>query len=231
MAWRPTRFLIDGELDNTTLGRVVGWMRFAGLKEKVAFGLAGNFHRDIRGAKICFQGEGVERDPEAVEFMRGFGLEQHGNVGDITAGLPPQDYTDYPYIEWYSEENGRVVIELEPDQVKVIGKSIPACESDPISRQEQGSNMAEFLAGLSQGLRVPAILVQKAPQMPSDPQFTHWVVQDAQVIGEAHSVEAESGGISFAFVRLFAMPEMAEYGSIESEKLRPKVGSTKGGGS
>ena len=43
--------------------------------------------------------------------MDGFGLHQTGKVGDITAGLPPQDYVDYPYIEWYGDDNGRVVIE------------------------------------------------------------------------------------------------------------------------
>jgi len=31
-------------------------------------------------------------------------------------------YVDYPYIEWYSEENGRVVLELDPLQVEVLNK-------------------------------------------------------------------------------------------------------------
>ena len=230
MAWRPTKYLVEGELDNTTPSKIVGWMKFAGLKQRVTFDLAGNFHRDIRGAKLHLEGDGSPDEKEAVSYMKGFSLQQSGNAGDITAGLPPRDYVDYPYIEWYSEDNGRVVIELEPAQVKVIGMPIPACESDPISRQVQGRNMAEFLTGLSQGLKVPAILVQKSPQVSSDPEFTHWVVQDGQVIGEAHSVESESDGICFAFVRLFVMPEMAEFGSIEAEKLQLKVSSAKGGG-
>ena len=37
MAWRPTEYLIEGELDNTTPGKVTGWMSFAGMKEKVTF--------------------------------------------------------------------------------------------------------------------------------------------------------------------------------------------------
>ena len=224
MAWRPTKYLIEGELNNTTLGKVVGWMKFAGMKEKVTFALAGNFHRDIRGAKIQFQGDGKEDDSEAPSYMNGFALHQHGNSGDITAGLPPQDYTDYPYLEWYSKENHRVVIELEPAQVKVIGKPIPACESDPISREEQAENMTAFLLGLNRELGVPVVLAKLQAQVVSDPQFTHWVVVEGQVVGEAHSVEAESEGICFAFVRLFAMPEMAEYGSIEANKLRAKEG-------
>jgi hypothetical protein len=43
MAWRPSRFLIDGELDNTVPGRVTGWMRVADLKRQVTFDLTGDF--------------------------------------------------------------------------------------------------------------------------------------------------------------------------------------------
>ena len=220
MAWRPTEYLLEGELDNTTPGKVTGWMRFAGKEGNVTFDLRGNFHRDIRGARIRLKGEGREDDPEAADSMKGFASHQAGNIGDITAGLPPQDYTNYPYIEWYSEDNGRVVIELDPDQVKVIGRPIPACESDPVSREEQRQNMARFLGGLSQASGVPAIA--PAQRLVSDPAFTHWVVVDGQVVGEAHSVETEGNGLSFAFVRLFNMPENAEFGYIETAYLRPK---------
>ena len=59
---------------------------------------------------------------------------------------------DYPYIEWYSEDNGRVVIELQPDQVTIIGTPIPFIESDPISRDVQRENMADFFGGLTRDL-------------------------------------------------------------------------------
>ena len=222
MAWRPTEHLIEGELDNTTPGRVTGWMRFAGLKEQVTFDLKGNFHRDIRGAKIRFSGEGVESE-EARRYMEGFALQQTGHAGDITAGDPPADYVSgYCYIEIYGDENGRIVIELERDQVQVIGRPIPACESDPISRQEQQAHMAGFLADVSASAGVPAIAVGGKPPIVSDPAFTHWVVVDEQIIGEAHSVEPTSNGQCFAYVRLFSMPEMAEFGYAATEHLRSK---------
>ena len=136
MAWRPTQYLIEGELDNTQPNKVTGCMRFAGLKEKVTFDLEGNFHRDIRGAKIHFRGDAYEDqvDIDGEKYMEGVAQHQTGEVGDITAGNPPKDYVDYPYIEWYSHQNGRVVIELEPIQVEVIGRPIPVIESDPIPR-------------------------------------------------------------------------------------------------
>ncbi|MDO8303987.1 MAG: DUF2958 domain-containing protein [Sedimentisphaerales bacterium] len=156
MAWRPNQFVIDGVLDNTVPNKVTGWIQFKGLGDKVTFDLAGNFHRDIRGAKIRLKGDGSDADEtEAQKYMEGFSLRQSGSVGDITAGLPPHDYGSAPYAEWYGDENGRVVIELEPDQIEVIGMPIPACESDPISREEQGRNMVNFLGKLAQDCDIP----------------------------------------------------------------------------
>ena len=115
MAFRPTQYVMEGELDNTIPGKVTGWMRFAGVRKGVTFDLKGDFHRDIRGAKIHFVGDGREQDPEAPGYMDGIAVHQTGKVGDITAGLPPCDYVSYPYIEWYGDDNGRVVIELEAE--------------------------------------------------------------------------------------------------------------------
>jgi hypothetical protein len=221
MAWRPSEYLLEGELDNTTPGKVTGWMRFAGLNNKVTFDLKGNFHRDIRGAKIRLTGPGSQNDVEAEGYMAGFCCQQVGNVGDITAGREPRDYLAYPYIEWYSKENGRVVVELDPEQVEVIGRPIPALESDPISREQQAQNMANFLAELSRKAGVPAIA--PGQRLVSDPAFTHWVVAEGHVVGEAREVQAEKNGTCFAYVRLFNMPEMAEYGTVEGKHLREKT--------
>jgi len=157
MAWRPTQFVQEGELDNTYPNKVTGWIKFAGMKEKVTFDLEGNFHRDIRGAKIHFTGDAYEdqADIDSGNYFEGIALHQTGKVGDITAGLPPCDYGTTPYVEWYSHENGRVVIELEPIQVEVIGKPIPAIESDPISRKQQTENMANFLCGIASACGIP----------------------------------------------------------------------------
>ena len=222
MAWRPTQHLIEGELDNTVPRKVVGWMKFAGMKETVRFDLQGDFHRDIRGAKIHFKGDGDENNPKATAYMQGFAEFQTGSAGDITAGLPPRDYGAAPYVEWYSEANGRVVIELDSDQVEIIGTPIPVCESDPISRAEQDQKMAQFLAGISQEMQVPAILVQASAIPVLDTAFSHWVVVDSQIVGEAHSVKNTGNGQSFAYIRLFTMPEMAEYGYIDSGILQLK---------
>ena len=148
MAWRPNEQFVCGELDNTTPNKVTGWMRFTGMQEKVVLYLEGNFHRDIRGAKVKLSGDGDSANPEeAAKYMQGFSTVQKGKAGDMTAGLPPYDYTPAgsAYFEWYSDNNGRIVIELDTKQVQLLTKPIPACESDPISRKEQAENMGQFL--------------------------------------------------------------------------------------
>jgi len=156
MAWRPHENLISGELDNSVPGKVTGWLRFVGMKEVVKLDLAGDFHRDIRGTKVRLRNPTPTQDGDRAKYLEGFSPTQTGNVGDMTAGLPPADYiSGYVYLEWYSEQNGRVVLELDQDQIEIIGTPIPACESDPVSREKQEQNMAAFLGGLAQDLGLP----------------------------------------------------------------------------
>ena len=120
MTWRPSAFLLEGELDNRTAERITGWMRFAGLPEKVTLDLEGNFEPDVRGRRIAFKNIYLGRQTEAAEYMKGFDPRQTGKAGHITLGGPPQSWTDFPYIEWCSAENDRVVLYLEPHQVFLI---------------------------------------------------------------------------------------------------------------
>ncbi len=153
MAWRPTQYLVEGELDNTVLGKVTGWMKFAGIGKKIIFNLKGDFHRDIRGTKIKYSNPEPETK-EAKSYMKGFNILQEGEVGDITAGNEPVDYVSYPYIEWYGEANGRVVLELEKENIKIIGTPIPAFESYPVNREKQSQNMTKFLDDMAKSINL-----------------------------------------------------------------------------
>ena len=155
MAWRPHEQLIGGELDNSVPGKVTGWLVFVGMDKPVKLDLVGDFHRDIRGTKVRLRNPNPAERDGSEKYLEGFSAVQTGEVGDMTAGLPPQDYVNYPYFEIYSEQNGRIVLELDPEQVEVIGTPIPACESDPVSREKQQQNMAAFLGGMAQELGLP----------------------------------------------------------------------------
>lgn len=101
MAWRPYENLIDGELDNTEPGAVTGWIRFCRRGQsplRVRMELAGDFHEDIRGKVIRLKNpqpsdEHIRLD-RAGTYMQGFARVQHGNVGDMTAGLALGPWTD-----------------------------------------------------------------------------------------------------------------------------------------
>ena len=236
MAWRPTRYLIEGELDNTYPGKVTGWMRFAGLNEKVTFDLEGNFHRDIRGAKIYFIGEASETNtPEnAAGYMEGFAKLQTGDAGDITAGLEPVDYVSYPYIEWYSEQNGRVVIELSKDQIEVIGTPVPAIESDPISREGQNRNMAEFLGGLAAELNLPkerAICVGGSSVVATDKRAANNQIRGMKLLTQeirkklppSYSQDGK-GGKAIAYLKLFTPDSSWTWWVIEGGPITDENG-------
>ena len=94
-----------------------------------------------------------------------------------------------------------------------------SCQGDP---SEDRWTFGDFLAGISAAANVPAVLAGTGQTIVSDPQFTHWVVEQERLVGEAHSVEAAHDGMSFAYVRLFSMPELAERGYIATAQLRTK---------
>lgn len=237
MAWRPYDQFIEGVLDNTALNKVTGWMQFAGLKDKVMFDLEGNFHRDIRGARVRLRGEGASANQEeSAKYLEGFSLLQKGNVGDMTAGREPVDYVDYPYFEWYSEDNGRCVIELEPEQVEILTMPIPACESEPISRKEQAENMANFLCGLASGLNIPkgnaiavgnATAVEKAKQTVSNDKIRGMKLLPKEIREKLPALYSQDGkgGKAVIYVKFFTPDSSWTWYATEGESVKNDSGA------
>ncbi len=96
-----------------------------------------------------------ENQPGSEDYMKHFTIKQAGNAGDITAGFFPYDYLmDSVYIEWYSRTNGRVVIELEQDQVQIIDTPIAANKCEPISREDQDNNLTEYMSKVAEDLGI-----------------------------------------------------------------------------
>lgn len=214
MAWRPNDYFVEGILDNTEPGKVTGWMKFVGKEERVVFELEGNFHRDIRGAKVRLIGNPDCNQEQANQYMQGFAQKQTGKVGDMTAGKQPQDYVDYPYFEWYSEENGRVVLELEPDQVELLTRAIPTCESDPISRKDQAENMAQFLCETAAEFGIPekqavttgnTIAVEQAKKVVANNKIRGMKLLPKQIREKLPELYAQDGkgGKAIVYVKFF----------------------------
>ncbi len=72
---------------------------------------------------------------------------QHIDAGDLY-----HPYSAYPYIEWYSEANGRVVLELDPSQAEVIGEAAEVKEKTPAQlvadKHRRAKAMGTYLAGM-----------------------------------------------------------------------------------
>ena len=239
MAWRPNEQFIEGILDNTVPGKVTGWMKFAGMNEKVIFDfLEGNFHRDIRGAKVRLRGCGESADAsQAAKYLEGFSTLQKGKVGDMTAGLPPYDYTkDTAYFEFYSEDNGRVVIELDTDQVELISQPIPACESDPISRKDQAENMGKFLCGLACDLGIPeehaiatgnTVAVERAKKVVANDKIRGMKLLPKEIREQLPLLYSQDGkgGKAVVYVKFFSPDSNWSWMATEGEPVKDPTGT------
>lgn len=166
VAWRHGRLLKAGELDNTVPGKVTGWMEFTGLP-RVVFDLTGNFHElecevsDAKGAKILLTGEGAE-DPDYP--IEGFTLEQTGKIGTISLSQ------QRPRITWFSDINGRVVLELT--SIEVIRPS-----------NDQGTLTWDDLAK------------RIAEMAPEQRQTSVRFLSDDAELFECGGIQAEAGGL------------------------------------
>ena len=151
MAWRIDEQLIRGEIDNRAKGRVTGRLWFVGLEEPVALELEGNPWRDLAGHLFRFSNP----SPKPGD-MQGFSTLQQGTVGDITASrkvrvpdCPMEEFiasyktgrkhtfhwANCLYLEWFSECNGRVVVESVDYAMELDGS--PAWHMDDESEQAQ----------------------------------------------------------------------------------------------
>jgi len=166
MAWRIDEAVTRGEIDNRTRGRVTGRIWFTGSTEPVELNLTGNCWRDLAGRRLEF----TNPEPRPGD-LGGFPLMQKGTAGDITASrkvkvpdIPMDQIGEYYaakkpfpwhwgnslYLEWFSETNGRVVIESASYDLKVVGE--PAWEMTPEEEEEQRRANGEALTGFVEEL-------------------------------------------------------------------------------
>ena len=219
MAWRPTEYLIEGELDNTTPGKVTGWMRFAGKKDRITFDLNGNCHRDIRGAKIHFIGDGDDDDPKAADYMRAW-----RSIRLVTWAISRPDCRRTITRRTCPTWNGipRKTAELSWNQTRIRSRSsaVPSPFARAI-RSRAGSRRGTWPTSwpdLSQEAGVPA--VAPGQQLVSDPDFTHWVVAEESCDRRGPGRQSRRRTArAFAYVRLFQHARNgAEYGWTDPTK-------------
>jgi hypothetical protein len=72
-------------------------------------------------------------------------------AANIAAGELYYPYVNYPYLEWYSD-NGRVVLELDPSQIRVIRPESPPTAKSPQALAQDRKNRAKASGSLFRGL-------------------------------------------------------------------------------
>lgn len=136
MAWRIDAAVVRGEIDNRTPGRVTGRIWLDGKEDPVLLDLKGNCHRDLAGCRLAF----TNPEPHSDHRVQDLNDLQQGAVGDMTAArkirVPtitdeefrefylqkkpvPTQVSNCLYLEWFSDANGRVVIETVRFQCEI----------------------------------------------------------------------------------------------------------------
>ncbi len=179
MAYRVDEQVIRGEIDNRARDRVTGKIWMTGAEHPLTLDLQGNPWRDLVGHRLVFENPSPKGD-----YPEGLRLEQKGRVGDITASrkvkVPEcsmeelmehyRKKTSFPwhwgnslYLEWYSEFNGRVVIESSDFTLKVEGEA-----TWHMSEAEERQQMEANLANLHGFMDDMARLMELADQADAD---------------------------------------------------------------
>jgi hypothetical protein len=127
VAWKIDEAVERGEIDNTVEGKTTGRLWIVGREQAVVLDLTGDCWRDLAGTRLSFRNPAPK--PQGSMDLHPV---QKGVVGDMTASrknkVPlvsdeefssmyaarqqiPFCWKNTLYLEWFSEANGRVVIE------------------------------------------------------------------------------------------------------------------------
>jgi hypothetical protein len=172
MALRVNETVVRGEIDNRERGSVRGRVWVLGRDEPVQLQLTGNCWRDLAGCLIQFQNPEPHQAAEPVDALLS---EQRGVAGDMTASrkvrvfdvpleqalemskqghAPPEHMANCLYLEWFSQANGRVVIESTEYKIEVSPPAwTPSPEEEKAQTTATQQAMREWLDRLDEALR------------------------------------------------------------------------------
>jgi hypothetical protein len=235
VAWRIDENVIRGEIDNRSRGRVVGRLWLVGLPNPVELDLAGNAWRDLAGRRLEF----VNPAPKPPTLpLEDFAPRQTGVIGDCTASrkvkVPdvsmeefgklyaqrkpfPWHWGNSVYFEWFSERNGRVVIESADYQLTLStdGAWDMTPDEEEAQRQANAAALTEFMAALASAK--PAEDPAKAAPVLEDPD---WETTRPQTEEEAERAQADSDKLADRIqARLDREGPGANYEKILEEEL------------
>jgi hypothetical protein len=171
MAFRIHDSLVRGEIDNRVKGTVSGRIWVEGRTEPIILELKGNAHPDLAGCLLTFTNP-LKRIPhDHLDSLHPF---QRGSIGDLTASRkvrvfdvpleqamemihrkekPPEHMANSLYLEWFSEANGRVVVESADYELTI---SAPEWRMTPEENEDRArqaaAGMDDFMLKLTEAI-------------------------------------------------------------------------------
>ena len=171
MAFRIHDSVVRGEIDNRVKGVVRGKVWIEGRNEPITLDLKGNAHPDLAGCLLTFTNPQKRIPHPHLDSLYSM---QQGSVGDLTASRkvrvfdipveeaypmckrgekPPEHMANCLYLEWFSQRNGRVVIESVDYELTI---SAPEWRLTPEEDAERGrqaaSGMTDFMGRLTEAI-------------------------------------------------------------------------------
>jgi hypothetical protein len=190
MAFRIHDSVVRGEIDNRVKGTVRGQIWLEGRPEPLVLELEGNAWPDLAGCLLTFTNAGKRITDRSLESLEGL---QHGSIGDLTASrkvrvfdipleeaLPmlrrkekvPEHWANSLYLEWFSEANGRVVVESADYELTI---SAPEWRLSPEEEQERARQAA---AGMGNFMKKLTEAIEQHQRGQKDPEQEEWDEHD-----------------------------------------------------
>jgi len=186
MAFRIHDSVVRGEIDNRVKGIVRGKIWVEGRPEPIILELKGNAWPDLAGSLLTFHNPHKRIPHQHLDSLH---PQQKGSIGDLTASRkvrvfdiplhealemirshqkPPEHMANSLYLEWFSQRNGRVVIESADYQLTISPpqwRMTP--EEDEQRARQAAAGMDDFMAGLDEAIDTHK-RGQKDPEGPWD---------------------------------------------------------------
>ena len=168
MAFRIHDSVVRGEIDNRVKGIVCGRIWVEGRAEPVTLELKGNAWPDLASCLLTFTNP-QRRSPHP--HLDSLDHIQRGTIGDLTASRkvrvfdvpleealkmirrkakPPEHMANSLYLEWFSEANGRVVIESADYELTISAPEWRMTPEEDAERATQAAaGMDDFMEKLT----------------------------------------------------------------------------------
>ncbi len=165
MAFRIGNWVIRGEVDCRVRGKISGKLWLSGRSDPIRLNLEGTPEQDLAGCLLKFK----SREQETGEpFPTSLVSSQIGKAGTLTASrklrIPsvpkaewlaciaakrpfPSHWTNAIYLEWFSEANGRIVVEIAEAgcELSLPQWTLEPDEKEAVDQETDGAVEAEAL--------------------------------------------------------------------------------------